>query len=262
MIIIGVDSAVQPVNNGLTLGSYNSKSFKILDKWDRTGNKNDLEQNMIETLISWIEREKQVLLCIDSPLGWPSLFGKALSGHLAGKSIEIDTSLSLKDEMDNFFKRKTDIDIAKRYKKIPLEVSADRIARTAFSTLKRIGILNTKIKPSQPIDLLWNNNFQEKTEFKGMIEVYPAVTLLSQNLNIRGYKKTDSIHIRKNLLNNLKGKYNIHESIQDFDFTTVDHDFDSLVCCLAGIDFIEGRCKPADIENDILKTEGWIWAKK
>ena len=65
MLIIGLDSAVQPENNGLTLGLYNNKSFKIIDIWERTSQKKDLEQNIIETLFSWIKREKQVLLCID-----------------------------------------------------------------------------------------------------------------------------------------------------------------------------------------------------
>jgi len=95
-----------------------------------------------------------------------------------------------------------------------------------------------------------------------MIEVYPAVTLLSNNLNIRGYKKTDSLHLRRDLLKKLESIYNIDNSIHKFDFTTIDHDFDSLVCCLAGIDFLEEKCKSADIKSDILKTEGWIWAKQ
>lgn len=262
MLIIGIDSAVQPANNGLTLGSYNNKSINILDKWDRSGNKNKLEQSLIDTLYSWINKEDQVLFCIDSPLGWPSLFGKTLSVHSAGKSIDINNQITMKDEMDKFFKRKTDIDIAKRYKKIPLEVSADRIARTAFSTLKRMGILNSMIKPSNPINLLWNNNFPNNQDWLGMIEVYPAVTLLSNELNIRGYKKADSIQLKNELLKNLESRYNIDKSIRKFDFTIVDHDFDSLICCLAGIDFIEGRCKQADSADLELKTEGWIWAKQ
>ncbi len=261
MLIIGIDSAVQPVNNGLTLGSYNNKSFRILDKWNRPGNKKDLEQSLIDTLYSWVNKEDQVLFCIDSPLGWPSLFGKALSVHSAGKSIDIDPHINMKNEMDKFFKRKTDIDIAQRYKKIPLEVSADRIARTAFSTLKRIGILNSLIQPLQQIDILWNNNFPINQSKKGMIEVYPAVTLLSNNLNIKGYKKAESTESREYLLDNLKNLYNIDNSVQKFDFTTVDHDFDSLVCCLAGIDFIEGKCKQIDIPQNVLEIEGLIWAK-
>lgn len=62
--------------------------MKIIDKWDRTTRKNDLEYNLLETLYIWIKKEKQALLCIDSPLGWPSLIGKAISDHKAGKSID------------------------------------------------------------------------------------------------------------------------------------------------------------------------------
>ena len=94
-----------------------------------------------------------------------------------------------------------------------------------------------------------------------MIEVYPAVTLLSNNLNIKGYKKAESTESREYLLDNLKNLYNIDNSVQKFDFTTVDHDFDSLVCCLAGIDFIEGKCKQTDIPQNVLEIEGLIWAK-
>ena len=79
---------------------------------------------------------------------------------------------------------------------------------------------------------------------------------------LRGtFIRIDSTELRDYLLGNLKKLYNIDNSVLNFDFTTVDHDLDSLLCCLAGIDFIEGRCKQTDIPQNVLEIEGLIWAK-
>ncbi|MBZ9728388.1 DUF429 domain-containing protein [Salegentibacter sp. JZCK2] len=239
MIIIGLDAAVQDKDIGCVLGNYSEGSLKLLGKWER-------KQPLTDFITDGIKESEKAILAIDAPLGWPVSFRKILNTHSAGLSLDTDPEL--------FFKRQTDLDIRQRFKKWPLEISADRIARTAFFTLNRIGKIEKDL--DYKLNLLWSIQDLEKY---GMLEVYPAATLLSLGFSIKGYKK-DNAPARDKLYDQLKKIYNFN-NFESIDLTTIDHDFDALVCCLACVDFIEGKSlPPAKIDSDI-KEEGWIWVK-
>ncbi|MGK7389180.1 MAG: DUF429 domain-containing protein [Candidatus Cyclobacteriaceae bacterium M2_1C_046] len=239
MTIIGLDAAVQDKNIGCILGEYNNGSFTITERWDS-------KKPFIATIASWIKNSEKAILAIDAPLGWPVSFRKTLNIHCAGRPLNI--------EPDLFFKRKTDLDISRRFKKTTLEITADRIARTAFFTLQRIGSIEKEL--NFEFQLLWNT--QELNKF-GLVEVYPAATLLSNGFSIKGYKK-DNIEARKDIYEKLKVYYNFINP-NGVDLISIEHDFDAFICCLAGIDFIEGKAAaPEKIDQDI-KEEGWIWVK-
>lgn len=240
MNIIGLDAAVQDKNVGCVLGEYSNGILKIKAKWSR-------KEPLTDVLAGWVQSSAPTIIAIDAPLGWPVSFRKILANHWAGRPLDLDPEI--------FFKRRTDLDIKKRFKKTTLEISADRIARTAFFTLKRMGSVEKKLNSEIP--LLWS---MHELDNYGLLEVYPAATLLSNGLNIKGYKK-DNLTARRNLLEQLRSNYTFSNP-EAIDLTTVEHDFDAFVCCLACLDFIEGKSLPPDEIDEYIKEEGWIWVKK
>lgn len=238
MKIIGIDSAVQDKNIGMVLCEYINQQIHIKDKWDKA----ITFESQIE---KWIDKNKTIL-AVDSPLGWPKAFSKQLNDHLAGMTLGNDDK--------PFFKRQTDIDIALRFGKIPLEVSADRIARTAYHTLRRLGNLKTTI--TRNIEIIWSPT----DDFDiGYIEVYPASTLLANKESIKGYKQNEEQ--RKIIFENISKQYTIiNEEVTNI--FNIEHDFDAFICCLAGVDFLENRCKRYIELNDTIRKEGWIWTKE
>lgn len=71
--------------------------------------------------------------------------GAMLVGHEAGKPITV--------QANQFFRRRTDVYIKERLSQQPLDVGADRIARTAHRALMIIVELGAGFP--QPIDLAW-----------------------------------------------------------------------------------------------------------
>ena len=236
--IIGIDSAVQDKNIGVVLCEYSNQQIHIKDKWDKI--------NAFESQITkWIDSNK-IILAIDSPLGWPKAFSEKLYDHNAGMTLGNDDK--------SFFKRQTDSDISQRFGKIQLEVSADRIARTAFHTLRRLGCLKNVC--TRKIEILWDpiDDFDI-----GYIEVYPASTLLANKVSIKGYKQSEEQ--RKKIFEGISKHYTIIND-ESTNIIDVEHDFDAFICCLAGFDFIENRSKRYKELNNTIRKEGWIWTKE
>jgi hypothetical protein len=77
------------------------------------------------------------LIAIDAPLGWPAGAGEAFTAHRAGDSIPI--------EADALFRRETDRFVYRLLGQTPLEVGADKIARTALAALSFLGDLRTQL---------------------------------------------------------------------------------------------------------------------
>jgi hypothetical protein len=239
MKIIGLDSAVQEKDNGLVLCEYNDTHEMILkDVWDH-------KQPLVVQICEWLKDRKKTLIGIDAPLGWPFQFSKGLQDHHAG--------MYLGDDAKAFFRRETDLDIAKRFHKTPLEVSADRIGRTAFMSLKRIREISER--SHRKVSLVWNTRDDYDV---GFIEVYPAATLLANKLDIKGYKK--NYEIRLKLLAELKSQCS-KQGMDKIDIATIDHNFDAFICCLAVYDFLTGTCKAPEKITKRINKEGWIWTR-
>jgi len=121
--IIGIDCATNVTKTGLSLGRYINGVVELL--FSTTGTKN---QSVAKTVNSWIEDKDRVLITMDAPLGWPEKMGKVFKEHQAGETINI--------KPNDLFQRETDRFVHKQTGKKPLEVGADRIARTAHAALK------------------------------------------------------------------------------------------------------------------------------
>jgi len=171
--IVGVDIATQPKNVGLGLGTLSGGDLRVesvtaRESWDAI----DAEVG------AWVRSsEGAVLLALDAPLGWPAALANALRGHRAGAAVQ--------PAANAMFRRRTDDVVAAALGKRPLDVGADRIARTAHAAL---GFL-TRIRDvhRMEVPLAWQPG---KAERVGAIEVYPAGTLASRGHPSTGYKGT------------------------------------------------------------------------
>ena len=87
------------------------------------------------------------------PLGWPSATRELLAKHYAGQAA--------KTEPNDLFRLHTDLVIKTRLGKTPLEVGADRIARTTVSAFTILQELGDRFNSTIP--LAWKSHEIEKT---------------------------------------------------------------------------------------------------
>lgn len=238
--IIGIDCATQAKNVGLARGTFANGKTQIDEVILGSGN-----TPLIDIIADWTYDNSKVLLAFDAPLGWPISLGKELQDHEAGNP--------LKTEPNQLFRRSTDQFIKSKIGKQPLDVGADRIARTAHAAL---GLLEEiRIRTNQAIPLAWEPVIQKG---KSAIEVYPAATLIAHKINASGYKRRESIELRKILVDDLRTLLDLPANVSLMENN--DDALDSVICVLAGADFLSGQVYlPTD---QILATkEGWIWVK-
>lgn len=142
---------------------------------------------MVEQLAAWMAGQKRVLVELDAPLGWPEPLGRLLSSHSAGGSLG--------EQPNRLFRRETDRYVKQHLGKLPLDVGADRIARTAHAALALLNELRQRTGESIP--LVWNEDYPERI---GAIEVYPAGTLSAAGVRCSGYKEPAKVAERKEII--------------------------------------------------------------
>ncbi len=233
--ILGIDCATQPKNLGLCLAERTPESFAILETSTVKS-----QEELLETLGGWMD--KTTLLALDSPLGWPQPMGLHLAKHQAGEWVPV--------EADFMFSRETDRFVRKTFRKRPMEVGADRIARTALSALSLLERLRDRTGLAMDVPITAGPI--QKTS---AIEVYPAATLLARGLVApRGEDRRPWLAQRLSQELNLSG--NLKRAI-----AANEHVMDALVCCLAGADFLAGDVfEPTNLK--LAQKEGWIWIQR
>jgi predicted RNase H-like nuclease len=234
----GIDCAVDERGVGIAIGDYSDGSCSLLPLPNQAKTR-----STAELVCDWIDRSPQTLLALDAPLGWPIALGKALVDHVAGAGIDIPPDL--------LFRRATDRFVKSHFGKQPLDVGADRIARTARAALKLLERIRSQT--ALEIPLVWEPHYMEKV---AVIEVYPAGTLISRGLLESGYKKKEQIELRKQIISGLE--HHIKLGI-DLESAEANADvLDAIVCVLSGADFLTGRAiSPSDLDE--ARKEGWIW---
>lgn len=187
--IIGIDCATQANKVGLAHG-YLSDGKLIVDKLVKPAK----NQSVAEIVSSWIVPGSTQLLAIDAPLGWPVSLGQELFNHVAGGILNTEANTLFRRDTDRFIKEKTG--------KLPLDVGADRIARTAHTALQ---LLNTiTMLTGAKVDLAWS---PELNPGCWAIETYPAATLKMSSIRFQGYKGPENIAPRQEICANLRNKH-------------------------------------------------------
>ena len=240
--VIGIDCAVSPANIGLARAEFAGGQLALTHV--ETGT-TDLAVE--QTVKAWLDGGKRTLLALDCPLGWPASLGEALTTHVAGQALP--------GEPNHLFHRRTDDVIRSRLGKNPLEVGADRIARTAHATL---GLLDrVRNATGRDIALAW-----EPGSCDGVfaIEVYPAATLKVRGLIAAGYKKPTRQSTRGEILRQLEPLIAGIDDRRSEMLRSADA-LDAVLCTLAGADFLRGDVMKPNIDREVVEREGWIWVR-
>ena len=241
--IIGIDCAVEDKNVGLALATFDGREAHI----DQVaiGVK---EGSVVDIVADWIKQHPTALLALDAPLGWPVGLRKALRNHKAGKPIRV--------EPDKMFRRETDLFVKSEFGKTPLDVGADRIARTAHRALELLHKL--RARTGQEIPLAWKPSMISRT---CAIEVYPAGTVAAYEKIFPAYKGKYGGDRRQLRLGVLKEHVKLPSDRTSRErLENNDHALDAAICVLAGADFLrEEVIPPPDLK--LAKKEGWIWVR-
>ncbi len=240
--LIGVDCATQAKNVGLARGRFVGGRLTVAEVFRSTSH-----AQLVETILAWLRAP--ALLAFDAPLGWPAALGDALAQHRAGAPLE------LAGELDPFT-RLTDRLTWKRNGQRPLDVGADRIARTAHAALTMAA--RVRAGSGLEIPLAWAPGDAKVA----MIEVYPAATLRARGLDPRGYKgpDPDKRARRAELLASVRAELKLE--LADAILLDSDHALDAALCLLAAADFLRGDAlAPTPEQRELARREGWIWAR-
>jgi predicted RNase H-like nuclease len=237
--LIGIDCATAEAKIGLALGWLRDSRVEITEVPERNGN-----ETAADAIVRMLRAQpaSRSLLAIDAPLGWPRGLSEALGDHVAGREIRLEANF--------MFRRATDRFVQTTLGKTPLDVGADRIARTAHAALKLLADVGRALGAEVP--LAWSRDFAGIAA----IEVYPAATLLARKLPAAGYKKAADTARRAAIIQSLASHLQLpadqHPMLASADA------LDAAVCVLAGADFCLRRVhEPTDPE--LARREGWIW---
>lgn len=245
--IIGVDCATQPERTGLARAEWDSgwRSELIGLACTKT-------THVAERIAAWMPPHGPALLALDAPLGWPASFKQILKAHQAGDALP-------EPDINRFFRRATDRFVQRTLGKKPLDVGAERIARTAYRALNLLEALRQLT--NQAIPLAWSPDLPGGIS---AIEVYPAGTLKACGITRLPYKKKSQAQARRKILERLAeflpaiAQPALLESNADV--------LDAAICVLAAADFLQGAVYQPDEAGGpglpLAQNEGWIWARK
>ena len=239
VLLVGIDCAVASKNTGLCRAIYSDSRVHVLE------GVSGAEACPAEIASAWIGESQTLILGLDAPLGWPVALGDSLRFHKAAGPLAPDAN--------SLFRRCTDDFTTRVIGKRPMDVGADRIARTAKAALDLLGeirrILNRPILPG------WMpGNVQDDA----VLETYPAAFLKAHGLPFQAYKKSSQRPVREEILAGLKGHMVLECSEEPF---LDDADIlDALLCTLVSAAYLSGKVhKPPPEKEEIISREGWIW---
>lgn len=239
--VIGVDCATDDKRVGLAVGRLTDDRLSV--ERALTCSREETARHLIVECIR--ASDLPTLLAIDAPLGWPRDMGRILGSHRAGALIDVDSNL--------FFRRQTDRFVKSLLGITPLDVGADRIARTAHAALRLLSELSQDLNKAVP--LAWSLPLADTVS---AVEVYPAGTLVAHGLRSRAYKKREHVEERLELLRELS-----ELAVLPQDCSAMERSADALdagICLLAAADFLRGLAmQPKNLS--IAEVEGWIWVR-
>jgi len=245
--VIGIDwAASDEAKCGLALADIRDGSLEVVEL---LAGREVSGGRSAPQVAEWLKQYPDSLVAIDAPLGWPSNLAHAVSAHVAGEP------LGKIADAPKFFTRETDRFVHREFKKSPLEVGADRIARTAFSALCLLGELREAT--GLPLRMAWT------PDERGVLEVYPAATLkvIARGRKLPPYKRPEQTDARRAIVNLVAEHVQAMPAHLDRSMGS-DHLLDAMVCALAGSDFLLRRAMnpPAEL-HDQARREGWIWVR-
>ena len=236
--IIGIDCACDSRKVGIAVADLGGERASV--RYVATGLAHD---ELVAMIAEVIGRAATTLLAIDAPLGWPAPLGDRIASHRAGESLA--------GSPHALFRRETDRFVHRTVGRLPLDVGADRIARTAKAALDLLAEVRTAT--GQPIPLAWS---PELGTGAWAIEVYPAATLKVHGARDRGYKLPEAKRERREIVAALGQLLDLPKDRSPL-LGSADA-LDAVACVLAAADFLSGHCT-APTDWPTAEREGWIW---
>lgn len=239
VVIIGIDCATQLQNVGVAVArrSKEEPAILALDHLFR-GADVPITKSLAEHVASeHIAGRERVLVALDAPLGWPDAMRTELAAHSAGRPLATGRQRT--------FSRVTDRFVHREAGHKPLDVGADRIAKTAHWALNFLEQLREAVR--EEIPLAWVPG-----EVRGVmaIEVYPAAERVVRDLHKADAEKTLTD------LNRSVANLQAHKDV----LCESDHLLDAVLCVLAGAAFLNETSVPIPSEHvSVSRGEGWIW---
>jgi len=244
VLVLGIDCATLDAKIGVAVGSVSRNGLTVQEAFACTKE---------DGAVGWITKRLKAARCpaliaIDAPLGWPQTLAQVLSNHQAGRPLQAEAHDMFRRETDRFIRRKTG--------KTPLEVGADRIARTAHAALRLLRDIKSELRlPDLP--LAWEPPPSSRLS---TIEVYPAATLIAHGFASGKYKKPEQSNMRKQIIKSLDSVAKFKEDVAVAMLANADV-LDAVVCLVAAHDFLHGDAmKPEN--RRLAELEGWIWTRK
>lgn len=236
MQLIGIDCAAQPKNVGFAYAED-----RVLMTWGAGW-------DPVPDIVEAVDWDQPVLIAMDAPLGWPEAMARELARHRPGAPFGV--------RPNDLFSRRTDRVVRDVVRKRPLDVGADKIARAAHGALAMLDDLRAKVGVELPVLVdPWDGSGT------GVIEVYPAATLKARGYPHQGYKGRKPEHraVRREIVRRIEETVRV----PNWDLVLDNDDaLDAVVCVLAAIDYIEGRCIEPGVGDEARETEGWIWVRR
>lgn len=241
LLVVGVDVASDPKNTGIAWGRFDHSGMRVTHTEMGVA-----AVPLAAHLAAGIGETRRVLLALDAPLGWPMPLTEALHTHVAGEPLPAVPA-------NHLFRRYTDRFIKEKLGKQPLDVGADRIARTAYTALTLLADLRRHL--NRRIALAWTPAWRGI----GAIEVYPAATLRAHGIHAPGYRAPPGLAVRRQIVDALRRHLDIQTGIPALDQRA--DALDAVLCLLAAQDFITGHALSPPNRREI-RREGWIWARQ
>jgi predicted RNase H-like nuclease len=245
--LVGIDCATQDQKTGVAYGELRDGRLTVENAFLCSK-----EESAALRIVRWLSKPPltldsvtPILIALDAPLGWPKTLSQVLGNHRAGEELSVDAN--------SMFRRKTDLFIKQKTGKTPLDVGANRIARTAYAALRLLGVIGTELNLNE-IPLAWEPML---TSPLSAIEVYPAATLIQRGYVASGYKKKLQHDTREKIVARLGTTVNYDDEVSKKMLSSADA-LDAVVCLLAAVDFLEGRAMPPE-DMASAEIEGWIW---
>ena len=238
-VLIGVDCATVPERTGVAIGRLVDGHLS-LDAVHPPGRTLDVA-GLVATAL---QGGGPAVLALDAPLGWPSALGDHLAGHHAGAPIPATPAA--------LFSRATDHAIRARLGKQPLEVGADRIARTAVAALGLMDRVRLRTGRALPVAVT-----AAPPADAVAIEVYPAALIAAGGTRPRGPVAMADAKIAL-VLESFGSAVAVHlDALRGSPDT-----LDAALCVVAAADWVRGRAVPPPPELALtVQREGWIWAR-
>ncbi len=239
--VVGIDCATDDANVGAAFGAWRGGGVAVHDVM-ACGT-----TTPVQAVATWLRGvQEPILIALDAPLGWPVALTQALCQHRAGDELVV--------EADRMFRHGTDRFIHKTVGKRPLDVGADRIARTAHAALRLLGELRRTL--ASPVPLAWS---PQNLPLLSAIEVYPAATLAAHGIRSTGYKRAENLAERKEIISPVSCRLNLPADVTLLEGNA--NVLDAVVCLLAARDFLQDRCPPPS-DQRLAEQEGWIWSAR